>query len=272
MDRDVTDRVMAEQELRKHREHLEELIEERTAELIVAKEQAEAADRVKSVFLATMSHELRTPLNSIIGFTELLEQERTGPLNKEQKQQLGVVRESGSHLLNLINDILDISKIEAGQLKVSRESFDLRALIERATRATKPLSKEKSIELEVEIADDVNSISSDRRRVEQILLNLLSNAIKFTDEGKIHVSCSLQGREVSVSVRDTGIGIRSQDVERLFKPFQQIQTGRHFEGTGLGLSICKKLLDLLGGRIEVHSEWGKGSTFSFALPVEEPKE
>ena len=272
MDRDVTDRVMAEQELRKHREHLEELIEERTAELIVAKEQAEAADRVKSVFLATMSHELRTPLNSIIGFTELLEQERTGPLNKEQKQQLGVVRESGSHLLNLINDILDISKIEAGQLKVSRESFDLRSLIERTTRATKPLTEEKSIEFEVEIADDVNSISSDRRRVEQILLNLLSNAIKFTDEGKIHVSCSLQGREVWVSVRDTGIGIRSQDVERLFKPFQQIQTGRHFEGTGLGLSICKKLLDLLGGRIEVHSEWGKGSTFSFALPIEKSKE
>ena len=271
---DSTDYKQAEQELRRHREHLEEMIEERTAELVVAKARAEAADHVKSVFLATMSHELRTPLNSIIGFTKLLEQERSGPLNMKQKKQLGAVRESGSHLLNLINDILDISKIEAGQLEVSRESFDLRALIERVTLATRPLSEEKCLELEVEIAEDVNSISSDRRRVEQILLNLLSNAIKFTDKGKIYVCCSMQGRDVSVSVTDTGIGIKSEDMDRLFKPFQQVQTGagRQFQGSGLGLSICKKLLDLLGGGIEVHSEWGKGSTFSFTIPVERLKE
>ena len=265
---DSTAYKQAEEELHRYRDHLEEMIEKRTAELVVAKERAEAADHVKSVFLATMSHELRTPLNSIIGFTGLLLQERTGPLNKEQKKQLGAVRESGSHLLDLINDILDISKIKAGQLDVFEEAFDLRALIERVTLATRPLSEEKCLELEVEIADNVNSISSDRRRVEQILLNLLGNAIKFTDKGKIYVCCSMQGRDVSVSVTDTGIGIKSEDMDRLFKPFQQIQTGpRHFEGTGLGLSICKKLLDLLGGKIEVHSEWGKGSTFSFTLPV-----
>jgi signal transduction histidine kinase len=271
---DITERKRAEQELLKHRENLEAMIVERTAELVVAKERAEAADHVKSVFLATMSHELRTPLNSIIGFTGLLQQELTGPLNEEQKKQLGMVRASGAHLLNLINDVLDISKIEAGQLEVSMEPFDLPALIASVILATKPLAAKKCIGLEVEIARDVNSISSDRRRVEQILLNLLSNAIKFTEKGKIHVTCSLEGREVSVGVMDTGIGIRSEDMDRLFKPFQQIQTGaaRNFEGTGLGLSICKKLLDLLGGRIAVYSEWGKGSTFSFTLPVERVRE
>jgi PAS domain S-box-containing protein len=267
---DSTDYKQAEEELRRYREHLEEMIEERTAELVVAKERAEAADHVKSVFLATMSHELRTPLNSIIGFTGLLQQGLAGPLNEEQKKQLGMVRESGSHLLNLINDVLDISKIEAGQLQVSINPFDLRSVIQKVTQATKPLAEKKGIALEVEIAPDVNSLTSDRRRVEQILLNLLSNAIKFTDEGKVRITCSRHGREVSVDVIDTGIGIKSEDMDLLFKPFQQIQTGldRNYEGTGLGLSICKKLLDLLGGKILVHSEWGKGSTFSFSLPVE----
>jgi PAS domain S-box-containing protein len=274
MDRDVTHRKQAEEELGRYRDHLEEMIKERTTELIVAKERAEAADRLKSVFLATMSHELRTPLNSIIGFTGILQQELTGPLNEEQKKQLGMVRASGTHLLNLINDVLDISKIEAGQLQVSIETFDLRAVIERVTQAAKPLADKKGVGLEIKIAPDVNSLSSDRRRVEQILLNLLSNAIKFTEKGRIQVTCSLHGQEVSVSVIDTGIGIKSEDMVLLFKPFQQVQTGatRHFEGTGLGLSICKKLLDLLAGKIAVHSDWGKGSTFSFTLPVERFRE
>jgi len=266
---DVTERRQAEEELRKYRDRLEEMIEERTAELVVAKERAEAADHVKSVFLATMSHELRTPLNLIIGFTDLLLQELEGPLNEEQKKQLGVVYESGSHLFALINDVLDISKIEAGELDVWIETFDLRALIEKVIRATRTLAEKKSIALEVEIAPGVNSISSDRRRVEQILLNLLSNAIKFTEKGVIQVTCSVLGQEVLVDVADTGIGIKNEDMARLFKPFQQIHNGltRNFEGTGLGLSICRKLLNLLGGRIEVHSEWGKGSNFRFTLPV-----
>jgi PAS domain S-box-containing protein len=268
--KDITDRKKVEDELRRHRANLEELITERTAELTEAKEQAEAADRTKSVFLATMSHELRTPLNSIIGFTGILQQGLSGPLNEDQKIQLGMVRESGEHLLNLINDVLDISKIEAGQMQVSIKPFDLREVIERITQSAKPLAEKKCIGLEVAIAPDVGTIASDLRRVEQILLNLISNGIKFTEEGSVYVGCSLQNQEVLVRVIDTGIGIKSEDMELLFKPFQQVHTGseRHFEGTGLGLSICRKLLNLLGGKIEVQSEWGKGSTFSFTLPVE----
>ena len=263
---DITERKRMEEELQKS--HAE--LELRVGELVDAKERAEAADRIKSVFLATMSHELRTPLNSIIGFTGILQQELSGPLNEEQKKQLGMVRTSGTHLLNLINDVLDISKIEAGQLQVSMEPFNLREVIQKVTQASEPLALKKRLGLEVEIAPDIHSITSDRRRVEQVLINLLSNAIKFTEEGRIRVICSLDGRQVSVTVTDTGIGIKGEDMDRLFKPFQQVQTGaaRHFDGTGLGLSICKKLLDLLGGRIAVHSQWGKGSTFSFTLPLE----
>jgi len=271
---DITERVEAEEELKRYRIHLEEIIEERTAELVVAKERAEAADHIKSVFLATMSHELRTPLNSIIGFTGALQQELSGPLNQEQKKQLGMVRASGSHLLNLINDVLDISKIEAGHLELAIEPFDLRALIQKTMQAVRPIAEKKCLVLELEIAPDVGLISSDRRRVEQILLNLLSNAVKFTDEGRIRVTCSSNSHSVLLGVSDTGIGIRSKDIDRLFKPFEQIHTGaaRNFEGTGLGLSICKKLLGLLGGKIAVASEWGKGSTFSFTLPIQRGEE
>nr|MDO8112773.1 ATP-binding protein [Candidatus Sigynarchaeota archaeon] len=218
---------------------------------------------------ATMSHELRTPLNSIIGFTGILQQEMVGPLNAEQKKQLGMVRDSSSHLLNLINDVLDLSKIEAGQMQISAETFDLHASIEKCIKTIQPQAEKKGLATDVEIAPKIGSIKSDQRRVEQIILNLLSNAIKFTEKGKVRVECSMKEGKVLVRVIDTGIGIKKTDTDKLFKPFRQIDTNitRKYEGTGLGLSICKRLVELLGGNIDVESELGKGSTFFFTLPV-----
>ncbi len=269
IDRDITDRKRAENELRLHRDHLEELVAARTAELAVAKERAEAADRVKSAFLAAMSHELRTPLNSILGFTGILLRGLAGPLNEEQRRQLGMVASSSAHLLELINDVLDLSKIEAGQLKVEAEEFDLRMSITRVLMAISPLADKKQLKVTRKIDPEIGNITSDRRRVEQVLLNLLSNAVKFTDEGEISVECAAHGNHVVIGVRDTGIGIKSEDLERLFRPFQQLDSGlsRVYDGTGLGLSICKRIIELLGGEISVESQVGRGSTFSFSLPV-----
>ena len=228
-------------------------------ELAAAKERAEAADHLKSAFLATMSHELRTPLNSIIGFTGIVLKGYVGPLNEEQTKQLSMVRSSANHLLSLINDVLDISKIEAGQLQVSFDSLDLRAVIEQAVQSVRPAAEKKGLFLSIQLSSDVDTMISDQRRVGQILLNLLSNAVKFTDRGAIYVKCEKeQDGSVTVSVADTGIGIKEEDMPRLFKAFQQVDSGttRKYEGTGLGLYICQRLLELLDGRIWVTSTNG----------------
>ena len=255
---DITARKRSEEELKKI-----------LVELELAKEQAEAADRLKSAFLATMSHELRTPLNSIIGFTGIILQGLVGTLNDEQKKQLGMVKNSANHLLTLINDVLDISKIEAGQLTVTSQLFDLRASVEKVTKVVQPLVESKGLILGVDLAPEIGKMRSDQRRVEQILLNLISNAIKFTDKGEIGVKGYIKENAVHISVSDTGIGIKDEDLIDLFKPFQQLESGlsRRYEGTGLGLSICKKLLEHLGGEISVDSTAGKGSNFSFTLPL-----
>ncbi|MCX8043003.1 MAG: ATP-binding protein [Desulfobacterota bacterium] len=266
---DISKRVQAEEELRQLNETLERRIAERTAELQAALEKAQSADRLKSAFLATMSHELRTPLNSIIGFTGILLQGLAGPLNEEQTKQLGMIRDSARHLLDLINDILDISKIEAGQLEVAAEAFDVRRMIEEVLEAVMQQAAKKGLTIGAAIAHDVSEMVSDRRRVKQILLNLASNAVKFTQHGEVRLECKTQGDTITFSVHDTGIGIRQDDMDNLFKPFQQIDTGltRAYEGTGLGLSICKRLVERLGGSISVQSVYGKGSTFTCMLPV-----
>jgi PAS domain S-box-containing protein len=266
---DVTERKRADDELRTYRDHLEDLVKERTAELAVAKEKAEESDRLKSAFLATMSHEFRTPLNSIIGFSGVLMQGLAGPLNEEQQKQMGMVCGSAGHLLALINDVLDISKIEAGQLTFATETFDLGASLANLVRSAAPLAEKKGLSLWHEIGSEVGEMTSDRRRVEQIVLNLLSNAVKFTDHGSVKLACTADDERATIRVVDTGIGIRAEDLGKLFRPFRQVDAGtaRHYDGTGLGLSISRKLAELLGGSIEVESEPGRGSTFTVVLPL-----
>jgi signal transduction histidine kinase len=241
------------------------------AQLERAKEAAESADRLKSAFLATMSHELRTPLNSIIGFTGILLQGLAGPLNGEQGKQLGMVRNAARHLLALITDVLDISKIEAGQLTIQRATFSLPAAIDKAMKTVTPLARNRNLQLVCQVAPDVREFVGDQRRVEQVLLNLLSNAIKFTEQGEVTLCCTREPGWVLIRVRDTGCGIAEEDRDTLFRPFRQLDTGlaRKHEGTGLGLAICKRLVDLMGGQVELRSVVGKGSDFTVRLPQQE---
>ncbi|HPD76373.1 MAG TPA: ATP-binding protein [Methanoregulaceae archaeon] len=265
-----TGRERALAELEAYRDHLEEIVAERTRELAVAKEAAESADRLKSAFLATMSHELRTPLNSIIGFSGILGQELAGPLNDEQKKQLGMVSESAEHLLALINDVLDISKIEAGQLTLASEPVDIAAVIDKVVRTMQPLADKKRLALERTVAPGSGTVRGDARRIEQVLLNLMSNAIKFTESGRVTIESTRNDDRITIRVMDTGIGIRNEDLDKLFRPFSQVDTGltRQYEGTGLGLSICRRLVDLMGGSITVESAPGRGSTFTVTLPAD----
>ncbi len=260
-------------ELKQINSEMEVRIIERTAELALAMEKAQSADRLKSAFLATMSHELRTPLNSIIGFTGILLQRLGGPLNEEQEKQLKMVYNSARHLLSLINDVLDISKIEAEQLNVVSETFNLRETVEKVIKTSQPLAENKNLKLTAEIAPEIGLMKSDRRRVEQILLNLVSNAVKFTEQGFVRMKCEIQNGKIVIAVADSGIGIKPEDIGVLFNPFRQIESGttRKYDGTGLGLSICKKLAHLLGGEIRLESVWGQGSTFSLILPQEGEK-
>ena len=280
---DITEQRQAEQVVRDLNASLEQRVAMRTEELQTALVRAEAADRLKSAFLATMSHELRTPLNSIIGFTGMVLQGLAGPLTAEQTKQLGMVRNSSRHLLALINDVLDLSKIEAGQLRVRAEPFDLRASLEQATASVKVLADKKGLALSTVVAPEVSEIVSDRRRVEQIILNLLGNAIKFTDRGGVTLTARLVADfqpspgappqpAVCIHVADTGIGIKTEHLTALFQPFHQIDSGltRQHEGTGLGLAICRRLAMLLGGAISVASEWTKGSEFTVTLPLQKP--
>jgi len=236
------------------------------------KNELEHAGRMKSEFLANMSHELRTPLNGIIGFSEFLVDEKPGKLNDKQKEYLNDILNSGRHLLQLINDVLDLSKVEAGKMELFPEAFTLSKAVDEVCAIVSPLAKKKNITIHSEIAPQVESITLDQQKFRQVLFNLLSNAVKFTDnEGRVEIIAGLhEANRLRLQVRDTGIGIRQEDFEKLFVEFKQLDSGsaRRYEGTGLGLTLTKKIVEFQNGSIKVESEPGKGSTFTVILPMD----
>jgi PAS domain S-box-containing protein len=268
MVRDITERKRAEDELKQHRAHLEDMVAARTSELSAANKKLLELDRLKSMFIASVSHELRTPLNSIIGFTGMTLQGMSGELNDEQKDNLTRAYLSAKHLLNLITDVIDITKIEAGRVEAYPEEVFLRTLIDDAVAAVEPQLKEKGLILRVDVPADVN-LTTDRKRLLQCLINFLSNAVKFTEAGTITIASRCTDAQVSVSVTDTGIGIAEKEMPRLFEPFERLETHLQVKagGTGLGLYLTKKLaIEVLHGDVSVESLEGRGSTFTIRIP------
>jgi PAS domain S-box-containing protein len=274
--RDITERKAAEREVQALNQNLEARVIERTAELkAVNKEldlrnrEVELATKMKSKFLASMSHELRTPLNAIMGFSDLLAEEIPGELNSKQKRFVNHIKQGSTHLLQLINDILDLSKIEAGQLELRCEDFQIKDALPEVLSTIQPLAMAKNIQVNQNFEID-SQVYADRVRFKQILYNLLSNAVKFTpNSGQITIDCREEGNSVCISVADSGVGIRAEDHAVIFEEFRQVEgpDGSTQEGTGLGLSITKRLVEQQGGRISLESELGKGSRFTFTLPV-----
>jgi len=237
-------------------------------ELEAANRELGAASQHKSEFLANMSHELRTPLNAIIGFSEVLSERMFGELNEKQEEYLKDIHASGQHLLSLINDILDLSKIEAGRMELEVTDFDLPMAIDDAMTLIRERAARRSIALHTRVDERLGQVQADERKIRQVLLNLLSNAIKFTPEGgRIEVGAKPVNGFVEVSVSDTGVGIAPEDQEAVFEEFRQVGTAdKKVEGTGLGLALSRKFIELHGGKIWVKSQIGQGSTFTFTVP------
>jgi signal transduction histidine kinase len=297
--RDVSERRRLLRELQHHRDHLQELVNERTEELVDAVHALERANRVKSEFLANISHEVRTPLNHVLGFTQLVVDQRAGDLNPKQKEYLSFVMESGRHLLELINDILDLAKVESGKLALEPAELRLKDLLEGSLQMLGLKAAEKNIRMVSRVENAGRTLKADDLRLRQVLNNLLANAVKFTPRGGTITLASrdLSGKEVNalltaspvgagsaaqpwivppqgsfveISVRDTGIGLLPQDLHRIFDRFEQVDSSsaRRFQGTGLGLALCRQLIELHGGVIWAESPGPhQGSTFRFILPA-----
>ena len=232
-------------------------------------QQLEAANRHKSQFLANVSHELRTPLNSIIGFTRIVLRRTQGQIADLQKENLQKVLISSEHLLNLINGILDLSKVEAGRMEVYAETFAVSDIIRVAASTVEPMLKDGRVHLITEVAKDLPLMKTDRDKLKQVVLNLLSNAVKFTEEGEIKVSAWQENGALKLVVSDTGIGMKKEALDYIFEEFRQadMSSTRRYGGTGLGLAIAKKFINLMGGDIVVESEVGKGSKFTITIPI-----
>ena len=257
-------------ELAAHRDHLEVEVARRTAELRTAKDAAEAGSRAKSQFLATMSHEIRTPMNGILGMTELL---RGTVLTPQQRRFNDVVYQSGEHLLSIINDLLDFSKIEAGKLNLETIDFSLRQLVENVSELFAQAAQAKGVELLCSLPHDLPvALKGDPVRLRQVLDNLLSNAVKFTHEGRITIRLQEQHDRFVISVQDSGIGIAPEELTRIFEPFYQAENflTRHHRGTGLGLPLARRMVELMGGKLDVDAIQGTGSTFTVTLPHTPP--
>ena len=254
--RDITDR-----------KRIERALQEKNEELA-------CANQAKDRFLASMSHELRTPLNAVIGFTGTLLMQLPGPLNEEQERQLRTVQSSARHLLSLINDLLDLTKLASGKVELHPEPLNCRSVIEELVLIFRPQARQKDLVLQMRAAPEPLMLRTDRRALQQILMNLMNNAIKFTDRGEINIGLERgmsEGREmVHISVSDTGVGIAPEGLQQLFQAFTQLDQGstRQFEGTGLGLHLSQKLAGLLNGTIRCASEPGQGSVFVLSLPLE----
>jgi protein-histidine pros-kinase len=248
--------------------HQEET-QKRSQELEEQNLRIQEASRLKSEFLANMSHELRTPLNGIIGFSEVLVDGKAGSVNAEQQEYLNDILASGRHLLQLINDVLDLAKIEAGKMNVSLETFSVKKAADETCVIMRPMASKRSIKIHLEVSSDADTVTLDLVKFKQILYNLLSNAVKFShDGGEVAVVIALDAKQLRLQVKDHGIGIKKDDLPRIFREFEQLDSGaaRRFPGTGLGLALSKKLVELHHGSISVRSEFGRGTTFFVTLP------
>lgn len=275
--RDITERKKSQEEIIKQRLHFEKLVAIRTQDSEAARDRALAANKSKSTFLANMSHELRTPLNAIIGYSEMLCETLADDADESARLDVQKIHSAGKHLLSLINDVLDLSKIEAGKMDNYIESFDVLSVVEGVATSIEPLVARNQNELRLDIAPGIGAIRSDLTKVRQILFNLISNANKFTHNGVVAISARLENDElggwVSFNISDTGIGMSPEQRGRIFEPFVQgdSSTTKKFGGTGLGLAITKRLCNLLGGEVKVQSDVGRGTQFRVRLPVQAPQ-